>query len=583
MNVPEPWHISRRGFLRRTIGALSGVAVPVLLSACTAQVPSAAPTLAAPAPATQPPAPASTGLPSYMPLASKPRPDLPSTGPLFEDAYLNYPANPGKALPADPPGAGHTISALVIGLYPPATPVDQNQAWQAINKALNVSFEFTVVPAADFPARLGTLMAGSASDLPDIVCFFGALNAAPNVPQFVQRNMADLTPYLAGDAIRDYPNLAAIPTFAWKISGSAVDRRVSMIPLQRPAASPPTGTGQLDKNATLYDQELGPGDYTPKNADDYKRILKALTKPASNVWGSAGWQGQAYYLAYYAQVFGAPNGWALDASTGKLVKDIETAQYKEAVGFVRDLVAAGVMHPDSPTISSQPAYRDAFLAGKFVLGVQAFGNNWYDIWTKGLKQTPPVSYQLIKPFAAHDGAKPVTHLGGGYNSAAALKPASPERIKEILRVMNWLAAPFGSQEDLLLTYGVPEVDYKLDPNGNPLPSPAWVADVNSMPWRYVVQHPQVIYFAGAPDFVKAEYEAEQVLIPAGISDPTFGYSSPTGTSKGVILANTLQSAMDDIVAGRRPLSDYDQVVKDWQANGGELIRKDYQDALAAGH
>jgi hypothetical protein len=36
-----------------------------------------------------------------------------------------------------------------------------------------------------------------------------------------------------------------------------------------------------------------------------------------------------------------------------------------------------------------------------------------------------------------------------------------------------------------------------------------------------------------------------------------------------------------MVVGRRPLTDYDQVVKDWQTNGGEVIRKEYQDSIAA--
>jgi hypothetical protein len=35
-----------------------------------------------------------------------------------------------------------------------------------------------------------------------------------------------------------------------------------------------------------------------------------------------------------------------------------------------------------------------------------------------------------------------------------------------------------------------------------------------------------------------------------------------------------------MVVGRRPLSDYEQVVKDWQTNGGETIRKEYQESIA---
>ena len=38
----------------------------------------------------------------------------------------------------------------------------------------------------------------------------------PGFPQFLESRAADLTPYLGGDAIKDYPNLAAHPTSVWK-------------------------------------------------------------------------------------------------------------------------------------------------------------------------------------------------------------------------------------------------------------------------------------------------------------------------------------------------------------------------------
>jgi putative aldouronate transport system substrate-binding protein len=42
------------------------------------------------------------------------------------------------------------------------------------------------------------------------------------------------------------------------------------------------------------------------------------------------------------------------------------------------------------------------------------------------------------------------------------------------------------------------------------------------------------------------------------------------------------SAVGDIIAGRRPLSDYDGLVKDWQTGGGNQIRMEFQQAIAQG-
>jgi putative aldouronate transport system substrate-binding protein len=74
---------------------------------------------------------------------------------------------------------------------------------------------------------------------------------------------------------------------------------------------------------------------------------------------------------------------------------------------------------------------------------------------------------------------------------------------------------------------------------------------------------------------------EQIMVPEGIMDPTLGLYSPTDGAKGAPLNNAFSGVMTDIVAGRRPLSDVDQAIKDWQANGGDQIRAEYMQAMAA--
>src|SRR4051794_9380153 len=151
--------------------------------------------------------------------------------------------------------------------------------------------------------------------------------------------------YLAGDAAKDYPNLAAIPTFAWRNSGSVIDGHIYMVPVERYAP----GTLLL-KNARIYDAEIG-ANYTPKDADDYKRVLQQLNRPAEGRFATGAYQGVAFNIEYYAAAFGAPNNWKVD-SAGKFVRSFETPEYRAAVAYARDLVAAGVYHPNSLTNTS---------------------------------------------------------------------------------------------------------------------------------------------------------------------------------------------------------------------------------------
>jgi putative aldouronate transport system substrate-binding protein len=147
--------------------------------------------------------------------------------------------------------------------------------------------------------------------------------------------------------------------------------------------------------------------------------------------------------------------------------------------------------------------------------------------------------------------------------------------------MNWLAAPFGSQEDLLLTYGLKDQDYTLDDKGNPKPTNEGLNRAGYVPWRYIAQHPWVYYQAGLTGFAQASHEAEQMTIPIGVDDPTNGFFSPTAFSKGAVADMAWQDGVREILLGHAPMSGYDQLTKDWASAAGDQMRKEYLDAMAA--
>jgi putative aldouronate transport system substrate-binding protein len=587
-NVAGPT-LSRRGFVRLASGgALLGLALP-LLSACGgAGAPSSSSVAAPTSPAaSNPTGPSSaptvsaapvagqnaTGpYPSYVPNPNKPKPDFPARGPLYDDGYINYPANPTTSI-TQAPGTGSNVIAFLNSTQPPPAPYDQNAAWQEVNKRLNTNFQFNIVPQADYQAKMGALMAGG--DLPDVIAAMPGINGVPNLAAFLQAQCADLTPYLGGDAVKDYPNLAAIPTYAWKNSGCAINGSLYMLPLQRSAPGL-----VLLRNASIYDKIIGP-DYTPKNADDFKRVVQQLTSPQEGRYALGSYQGQALFADNYSSLFGAPHNWKLDAS-GKLTKSFETAEYKETVGYLRDLWAAGVFHPDVPTIPNLARSYDWWAPGKWVLQWCLWGNQWTNMWQQGRRQNPPFNALPIRPFVAHDGGQAAHFLSGGFLDTTALKKASPDRLKELLRIFNWLAAPFGSAEDLLLTSGLQGTDYNMDDQGNPVLTERAALDSTNVPFRYVIQRPQVLYQPDIPNFGKTLYDFEEVIISVAVADPTFGVYSKTNNSTGVPVTMAFKDAITDIMVGHRPMSDYDQVLKDWQTKAGDQIRTELQQALAAG-
>jgi putative aldouronate transport system substrate-binding protein len=573
MDSREQRNVSRRNFL---VGALAtAVGVP-LLNACAPSAPSSpAPAAGGAGAAGQQAGATKTLFPTYIPIQNGPKPDYHDDNPLYSDGFDNYPANPQKANQTTP-GTGSTVNVLIAGYFPLPTPRDQNPTWQAVEKTLNTTMNMNIITGADYRLKFPSVMAGD--DLPDIMHIFFGYTLAPNLPDFFKAKCADLTPYLAGDAAKDYPNLAAIPTPAWKNSISAVNGALYLTPIHRQMTSIPPYGGNFFKNLDQWDAELGQ-DFVPKNADDFKRALQQVTKPQQNQWGIGSFgTGQTLFgLGCFLQMFNAPNGWKLDAS-GKLIKDFETEEYKAAVGFMRDLFAAGVYWPDS--LSSTNARAD-FVGKKFAVSPEGQGNSWVDFWQRGQTLNPPTRFGMIKPFSAVDGQKPITFLGTGFVSMNALKKASPDRIKELLRIMNWLAAPFGSQEDLLLAYGLEGQDYTLDARGNPRTTQDGVGRAGYVPWRYIAQHPWVYYQADLPGFAKASYDAEHATIPLGIDDPTNGFYAPTAYAKGAIANMTFWDGIREIIVGHAPMSNFDQLLTDWKNAAGDQVRKEYMDAIAA--
>src|SRR6202022_3249933 len=95
----------------------------------------------------------------------------------------------------------------------------------------------------------------------------------------------------------------------------------------------------LFKNVSIYDAEIGK-DYVPKNAEDLQKVYLQLNHPQENRYATASYQNQAFSINFYSAMFGAPNNWRLD-SGGRLTKNFETPEFKDAVGYVRDLFTAG--------------------------------------------------------------------------------------------------------------------------------------------------------------------------------------------------------------------------------------------------
>src|SRR5437763_16528834 len=108
----------------------------------------------------------------------------------------------------------------------------------------------------------------------------------------------------------------------------------------------------------------------------------------------------------------------------------------------------------------------------------------------------------------------------------------------MLRLLNWLAAPPGSQEYLLMTYGLKDTHWTPDERGTPILNARGKADA-LVPFRYITQGPVALYYTRGPQYAQVMPDAEKTMLPFVAMNRTAGYYSPTKDPKYPAIAMRL--------------------------------------------
>jgi putative aldouronate transport system substrate-binding protein len=183
------------------------------------------------------------------------------------------------------------------------------------------------------------------------------------------------------------------------------------------------------------------------------------------------------------------------------------------------------------------------------------------------------------PPSYDSGSKAVTWQQNPSFSFTAFKKASKSRIQELLKIVNWLAAPFGSAEYLLKNYGVSGVDWTRQ-NGDVVSTQTGIAEVGGLGVGYVGAPPDIIYAPGEAQATQDIYQFMKKSIPMSVADPTTGLYSRTYAQQNATLADQYVDTQQAIIQGQQPVSAWDDAVKTWRSSGGDQIRAEYEKALS---
>lgn len=546
--------LSRRGLLGLGVG-LAGAAV---LSACSdgssPSVPSGSKAALLPDPTT----------PKALPG------QLVSTVANVPLAYTEYPAQPYQSV-ASPPGTGGDVTTMQINFGAPPPALSGNKWQQELNRQLNVNLKATFVTDADLAQKTQTFIASG--DIPDI--FYLNLPKVPAaLTAILQGAFLDLSKYIGGSADKTYPNLGALPALSWK--NSAIKGGIFGVPRPVPV---------VNSGVPLYraDWQRKLGIPMPTKADDVFALLSAFAnnnptgtgKKDSWAFGEISPWDQEFVLT----MFGVPNNWRKNPD-GSLTKDIETDEFEAALEFLNKLWKAGAFHPSAVSNTWNQA-QDLWVGGSTAF----FGGNMLASLTYLLGTPMKGVNDLvadIKPFVApgHDSGAAKFYQGSGNFGMFAIpsKLAKDEkRVQELLRILDYFAAPFGSAEFTLINYGIKghNFDYK---NAIPTVSDD-VALQSEMSGQYVPSPGEgSIYIPGPPNqSAVVQHYFEQVM-PTSIADPTINSISKTRGAKGASLDQIIHDLFVDIVSGRKSLTELKGLRSQWKSQGGDTVRREFQDA-----
>jgi putative aldouronate transport system substrate-binding protein len=473
----------------------------------------------------------------------------------------------GKLAPADlktsvPKKLGKGGKVTVMSPFWGSPPKGDNAYYKAMNDLIGVDVVWQNQDGNTYDQKLGAVLASS--EVPDVVVVPG-WNMTGKIPSAIISKFADLGPYLSGDAVKEYPNLAAIPTDAWQ--RSIFGGKLRGLPMP---SSYVTGIVPLYRQ-DVFEKE---GYEVPRSCDEFMAFAKEATNAKAKRWACLDMKWTAFNA--FGVLSGNEKSLGWHQIDGKLVYRVETEEYLEALEWTRKLFAAGVVHPDADlgkSNATDPGPK--FAAGEFLVYNQDM-SQWWSRTAEQATQNPEFKIWGMDVFG-HDGGDPTLWAQNPAGIFAFVnKKASESVIREVLAVANVTAAPYGTKEYMATNYGVEGTHYTVK-DGVPAKTDQGNIDVMNA-YVMIASPAPTIARPDFPEVAKGQVEWQQRM-GAFTKKSAFYGMQIVEPARWTNLSNDFEQLEDDIVRGRKKISDMQQAVSDWRSKGGDQLRDWYKKLL----
>ncbi|GLY25894.1 extracellular solute-binding protein [Micromonospora sp. NBRC 101691] len=497
-------------------------------------------------------------LPTYKP-AELLKPDIPGEGPI-PDGYLTYPRELVDAITEQPGRGGAPIGTMSPWWGPAPPTLGRNSYLAAVNGKLGVDVNPSLQDGGTYADKLNAML--GARDVPELLSVPNwEVDKVARFSDAVKALFEDLTDHLKGDAAATYPYLAALPTGAWEYSVWGGRLYAVPFPTDGPFAY-----------ALFYRKDLAArsGLGAPTSPEELYEFGKKATDPAKGVWAF----GSVFDMVQ--QFFGCQQIWRKKPGGG-LEHKFETAEFRAALEFTARLFAENLVHPD--TVASKGAdEKQLFKGGKILMYQDGLGA-WQGMQGEQSKVLASFDMQPLPVFGVN--GKPAVIWGSEKPIFFTFlkKGLGEERTRELLRVLNWCAAPFGSREFELREYGVEGKHFTRGSDGSPVPTELGRKELGAQYTHIGGRVPVKVRSGDTPNYVRDYLGYYQKHISLMEKDLFAGIKLELPANWSKILTPT-EDKIRDILRGRRPIGDLDQVRKEFLSTGGEEGRAFFEKALA---
>ncbi|WP_217215164.1 extracellular solute-binding protein [Streptomyces sp. AC550_RSS872] len=437
-------------------------------------------------------------------------------------------------------------------------PKPGNPYYTTLDEVVGTKITWQNQDGMTYGEKLGAVLASSS--IPDVVVV-PDWELVGKISNAVTAKFMDLGPYLSGDKAKKYPNLAAIPSDAWRMSifGGAL-RGIPM-----PAASAPGIVPFYRKD--IFDKK---GYTVPKTADEFLSWAKEATSAKAKVWACSDMRWSA--AGFFGVLPAGPIGWNI-GDDGKLTYRHEHPEYLEHLEWVRKLFAAGVVHPDDKANTGDPAQR--FTAGQTLVYNQNM-SDWYGKTTEQAQSNPDFEIDGMDYFGA-DGGNPTLYAGQPATIWSMIrKGASKETVENALAAANFAAAPYGTKERMYVDYGVEGTHYTVK-DGVPVKNDRGLQEVNNA-WVLLAAPAPYLAHPDFPEVTRKQVEWQQRQGAFVKKTSTYGMKI-VEPSRYATLSSQFEQLEIDFVRGNKKLSDIQQAISTWKSSGGDKLRDWYKQLI----